>query len=319
MDRDSFQPSYVWPNAAFPFRLYLDNPKCRIFIIENIVHNWDWMRVYAPKFRSTDFFFVYCGWYFSEFFAKESNIIFEILKLRRENFYFLFNSERELLNFAPLGFQGSVINQNCWLDENSEFRPLGLNKVYDAVYVGRKRPFKRHYLATKISNLALVVGETFGVEVTDLPPHVYLNDKTLPPSQVSVLINQSHCGLILSESEGACFASSEYLLCGIPVVSTPSTGGRDVWYNEYNSIICEPTVESVAAAVHKIIDEPRDPEIIRADHISQAKIYRSKFINALGEVFDRFSVDLNPEQYFHETYMHKLREAYKPNFQSIFA
>ena len=48
-------------------------------------------------------------------------------------------------------------------------------------------------------------------------------------------------GGVFSEEEGACWASSEYLLCGLPVVSTHSRGGRDVWYSGHNSLIVEPT------------------------------------------------------------------------------
>jgi glycosyltransferase involved in cell wall biosynthesis len=125
--------------------------------------------------------------------------------------------------------------------------------------------------------------------------------------------------LILSEEEGACFASSEYLLCGIPVVSTPSKGGRDVWYNEYNSIICDPTPDAIALAVEEFVRNPRDPQRIRQDHIDQAQKYRERFINLLADVFNRFGVvDVEPLNYFKANFFHKLRKSYKPDFKAIF-
>jgi glycosyltransferase involved in cell wall biosynthesis len=315
---DEFKPSYVWPNPAFPFRVYLNHPKCRIFIIENVGHNWMWMKEYSQYFRETDFFFVYCGWYFSEHFAIECEKIFKLLQLRKENFFFLFNSPRELLNFESYGFAGEVINHNAWLNEGSFFNYRSVPKVYDAIYVARLVQFKRHHLASAIPKLALVAGDSYSSAEAKPPPHVYINDKTLLPEEVSNMINASHCGLILSASEGACFSSSEYLLCGIPVVSTTSTGGRDVWYNEYNSIICEDTPDSVAAAVEKLKVTPRNPERIRMMHIDQQNLYRRVFIRILDSVFKRFHVELNASQFFKENYIHKLRGSMKPLFDDLF-
>lgn len=52
----------------------------------------------------------------------------------------------------------------------------------------------------------------------------------LDHDEVTDAIYKSCLGGIFSEHEGACYASTEYLLCGCPVISTPSVGGRDVWY-----------------------------------------------------------------------------------------
>lgn len=124
-----YKPSYVWPNPAFPFRVYFESEKLRIFIIENIQHNWNWLSKYHKKFKDSDYFFVYCGWYHSEYFAKESEIIFDELGLKKENFYFMFNQSNEQINFESKGFKGELLNQNCWLDENLVMKPLGLEKL----------------------------------------------------------------------------------------------------------------------------------------------------------------------------------------------
>lgn len=315
-----YKPSYVWPNEAFPFRVYFESPKLRIFIIENIQHNWLWLKEYHSYFKPTDYFFVYCGWYHSEYFAKEASAIFDELNLKKENFYFMYNQKSEEENFSSKGFYGEIINQNCWLDENLVMKPLNLEKKYDAIYVGRFSAFKRHYLANKVSNLALVAGNNHGNPTADgIPGHVYLNKVPLKPDEVCEKINQARCGLILSGEEGACFASSEYLLCGIPVVSTPELGGRSAWYDEYNSILCEPDEDSVAEAVQFFIDNPRDPEEIRARHITKANYYRAKFILKFSELLDRHNVvGIEPVSYFKDNYIHKLRKSYKPDFNKIF-
>ena len=315
-----YKPSYVWPNPAFPFRVYFESENLRIFIIENIQHNWTWLKEYHSYFKNSDYFFVYCGWYHSEYFAKEADTIFDELSLDKDNFYFMYNQPSEEANFEAKGFKGELLNQNCWLDENLVMRPLGLPKEYDAIYVGRFSAFKRHHLANKVSNLALVAGNNHGNAIADgIPEHVYLNDSPLTPDEVCKKINQARCGLILSAEEGACFASSEYLLSGVPVVSTPELGGRSVWYDDYNSIICEPTEDSVADAVQHFINNPRDPEVIRARHITKANYFRARFILKFSELLDKHKVvGIDPFAYFKEHYIHKLRKSYKPDFNKIF-
>lgn len=134
-------------------------------------------------------------------------------------------------------------------------------------------------------------------------------------------INQAHCGLILSAEEGACLTSSEYLLCGIPVVSTPSRGGRDVWYNEYNSIVCEPTPEAIALAVEKFVRNPPDAQRIRQIYIEQAEDYRAKFIQVVADVFNRFGVvDVDPLSYFKKNFYHRMRRSENIKFvKSLFS
>ncbi len=316
----AYKPTYTWPNPAFPFREYYKGDNCRIFYIENIQHNWEWLSKYHTKFRDTDYFFVCCCWYHDEFFAKEAQAIFEELGLKKSQFYIMFNSPHEMSNFAPYGFEGDVINHNAWLDE-SLFSNFGddVEKKYDAICVARLSAFKRHYLAAKVPRLALIAGINHGnPESEALPPYTYRNEKVLSADEVCMKMNESRCGLIMSEKEGACYSSSEYLLTGIPVVSTKSFGGRDVWYNDYNSIVCEPDEDAIAEAVQHFVDNPRDPERIRRDHIALARVYRFKFIAKLGEIFSKHSVDIDPEAYFKDTFMHKFRKSYRPNFDEIF-
>jgi hypothetical protein len=318
MNSLSFNPGYTWRSATIPFRIYLEHPRCRIFIIDNILHNYNWIEKYNRYFRETDIFFIHCTWFFSSHLAKKTDEMFSFLSLNKDNFFFLFNSPTEKLNLEAFGFQGDLINHNCWLDHNYVVKPLNLDKLYHAIYVGRRTSFKRHMLASKVSSLALVAGHNHGNSVADIPPHAYLNSKQLTPEEVCTKINESYCGLILSESEGACYSSSEYLLCGVPVVSTPSTGGRDVWYDDYNSIISEPNPDAIASAVEEIVRNPRDPLKIRKRHIELSMLYRDKFVSALADVLSRHSIyDISAKNFFLHSYIHKLRVNCIPDFHNI--
>ncbi|WP_133468411.1 glycosyltransferase [Paraglaciecola marina] len=317
----SYKPTYTWPNPAFPFRVYFDSPNCRIFIIENIQHNWNWLSAYASKIKPTDYFFVYCGWYHSPHFAEQADQIFKELKLCKDNFFIMFNSPKEKENFQELGFVGDVINHNAWLDEHLVMQVLpSAEKAYDALYIARLSAFKRHELAVYVNNLALVAGINHGNPLNDnLPPYKFKNELPLKPDEVCIKINESKCGLILSAMEGACFSSSEYLLCGIPVVSTHCEGGRDVWYTNYNSLIVDPDPKKISEAVEYFVKNPRNPYKIRNDHIALAQVHRNKFIDELGNIFFKHGIEIDSRKYFEENYFHKLRKSYAPDFDKIFS
>ena len=64
------------------------------------------------------------------------------------------------------------------------------------------------------------------------------------------------------------FASAEYLLSGIPIVSTYSVGGRDAYFDPRFWFVCEPTPASVADAVEKARAAAIAPSEIRASAIA---------------------------------------------------
>lgn len=316
----TFKPCYTWPNPAIPFRLYFNDPKCRIFIIENLQHNFLWLLQWKDRFRISDIFFAIIGCHYQPFLVDEASRMFDALSLPRDQFYLLYNDEREESLFSASGFNGEVINQNAWLDESSAMKPLNVAKSYDAVYVARLMELKRHCLSSEIGNLAIVCGDLHGAtESLYVPPYAYRNQKVLSPHEVCGIINQSRCGLILSEAEGACFVSSEYLLCGIPVVSTKSEGGRDVWYDDYNSLVVEPTPSAVKEAVQYFCENPRDPDKIRSSHIEKARFYRSKFVALLGRILSNRGISyVDPELYFSNRFFDKMRRCYEPPFELLF-
>ena len=114
-----------------------------------------------------------------------------------------------------------------------------MEKIYDAIYVGGIRPQKNHNLTCLLNN-TLFISDTNNKFDTNKSNKILINVNT---HDIVNYINKAKCGLILSEHEGGCYSSTEYLLCGIPVVSCKnsknwSTGGREIYYNDYNSIQC---------------------------------------------------------------------------------
>ena len=315
-----WMPCYVWPNAQIPFRLYYESDKCRIFIIENIQHNYLWMRKFRSGIKPTDHFFVVVGCYYHNALVEEAARALMVLGLPIAQFHILFNDERESSLFRKYGFDGAQVNQNCFLDERRFLCDRGSEKLFSTIYIARLVAFKRHFLCSSIENLALIAGDTHGAASNGyVPPFSYRNTRALSEDEVCEKINQSRSGLILSETEGACFASSEYLLCGIPVISTPSEGGRAVWYDDYNSLIVEATPGAVKEAVDYFNGNKRDPEIIRNAHIALSSVYRSNFIKLLAETLESSDDGLpSPTAYFKENYYHKHRTSIVPNFDLLF-
>lgn len=313
-----FKPSYVWPNPAFHFRIYYQSGKVRIFLIENIVHNWEWLKKYGDRIQQNDYFFVQLGWYFGDWLTEECQRALDYLGLDKSRFRIMFPDFATKNLFESYGFSGYLINHNCFLDE-SIFNIKNIERIYDAVYVARFAPFKRHFLAANIPSLALVAGSTWGVEAKDIPSHKYLNEAPLDTEGVIQKISESKVGVILSEFEGACYSSSEYLLCGLPVVSTKSHGGRDVWYNDYNAIICDSNPEAVAEAVLRLGSLGRNREKVRSMHIQQSQYFRRNFIRMMQEVLELVSDNsIDVSEYVVKNFKHKLLTSETPDFESIF-
>ena len=320
MTEQEFKPCYVWPNPAFPFRVFYSDNKVRIFIIENLGHNYGWLKQIKNKIKKSDYFFVILGCYYHNQLVVEAEKMIDALGLSKEQFRIMYNDDRDKALFEPYHFLGDVINHNCWLDETKVMMPLNLEKKYDAIYVARLIAVKRHHLASDIVNLALVAGLNYGTPGSDYaPPHTYVNDVELSPNDVCIKINESVSGLILSDVEGASFVSSEYLLCGIPVVSTISEGGRAYWYDEYNSLVVEPTPQAVKKAVEFFKQNPRDPYKIRESHIKLALKQRERFVLLFSEILQSEGVDyIDAKDYFNANYFHKMRTCYTVPIHLIF-
>ncbi len=209
-------------------------------------------------------------------------------------FTFMTATSQDDILYRNKGLDSIWCNHNAFLDARIYTPDLNAEKLYDAVYVARLVQFKRHQLAVEIPRLA-VITEDFKVEPDyastclaayhDLRFVNYdpeLGCRRLTPEQVRSVLTQSRCGLALSEVEGAMFASAEYLLTGLPVVTTPSKGGRHIFFHPDYVELVEATPESVASGVARLIARNIDPEMIRSRTYKLFMEHRSRLIMRLS-------------------------------------
>ncbi|MGO7021683.1 glycosyltransferase [Rhizobium leguminosarum] len=128
------------------------------------------------------------------------------------------------------------------------FRPLGLEKIYDVIYVAAAQAYKRHdILFNALSQLprslrALCVCG-YGEMMEALRRHAgalgidvaFIDPPGVPFAEVNRLMNQARIGVVCGVDDGAPAILTEYMLAGIPVLAnselscglqyiTPKTG-----------------------------------------------------------------------------------------------
>jgi glycosyltransferase involved in cell wall biosynthesis len=224
-------------------------------------------------------------------------------------------------------------------------------RPYQAVMLSRNTKFKRHELTFDIPRLLYVIPQdkfpankacackplTSALEDDDKPmeicktcqwnaiPVTDIQQRMHAQSalrldqnhrQVRQAMYQSQCGLILSASEGACYSSLEYLLHGLPVISTHSTGGRDNYYDDSNHVICQPTRNGVRKALEKVQRRCQsgrfDPVQIRRRAIKQFHAYRDMYIHVIQEIFTHQHVDEDAFSYFERVIKHNFIPPMRP-------
>jgi hypothetical protein len=106
----------------------------------------------------------------------------------------------------------------------------------------------------------------------------------LTQKEVNYFYNRSRVGLCLSAHEGASLASAEYLLAGIPIVSTPSKGGREVLFQEPWCLICGESPLDVSIAVRTMIRRDIPPSVIRAGTLQKIEMLRGLWIDCVRDL-----------------------------------
>lgn len=140
-------------------------------------------------------------------------------------------------------------------------------RKFDALYIARITPFKRHHLAGKIEKLHLIGSyslkekEYFEQTISQFDHAVW--SQKVPSFFIGKKICEASCGLALSAIEGAMFSCGEYSLCGVPVVNTRNLGGRDTLLPEFAVRYADDTAESVAENVAYWVNNPVTPLEIR--------------------------------------------------------
>jgi glycosyltransferase involved in cell wall biosynthesis len=317
---NKYEPSIISkPKWAFEnhhlFMEYYKDDDFQIIHIEGLEHNWN----IIPYFKNNIYTFITWPCYFNKnLYEFGLNTLYTLNKeYNKKNIVWLSPNLDGILWAYEYGYNAILCNHNSFIDYN-KFKITEEKVIYDAVMNCRPELWKRPYLAEKVNNLAYIKGATYGnEELFDYSKLIcnYMNEKIIPIDEVIKIYNQSYCGMIFSESEGACYSSSEYLLCGLPVISTICRGGRDTWYNNKNSIIIDADSNSVKDAVDLCIKNIQENifnrEEIRNEHIMMSDHMRNNFIECTQFIFNNHKINIDAKEYWGKKYVHKMKKNIK--------
>ena len=253
------------------------------------------------------------------------------------SFYFICPTNFETNYLKEMGLDSLHIHKNAFIDTNI-FIPDTEEKIYNAVHIANVMPFKRHFLAWEVPNIAVVTYDYTGQkrqfeEIAGYKHLAYANFKitnglakldehskseeslaskmSLTPMEVKKIICQSNCGIILSEEEGANLASTEYLLCGIPVVSTKSVGGREELFDFRHVLMVEPHANRVENAVRLFQELKIDRLEIRNSVMDKIRIHRHRFINFLSQITSKDLMSEVDADFWHPNFTNKLMNRFE--------
>ena len=142
------------------------------------------------------------------------------------------------------------------------FYPLGLEKIYDVIYVAAAQPYKRHdilfealaRLPRSICALCVCGYGELGSELRDRAAELELAVDFIGPPGVAIeevnrLMNLARIGVVCGVDDGAPAILTEYMLAGLPVLAnaslrcglqyiTPLTG-RTALADEFHIVLME--------------------------------------------------------------------------------
>lgn len=235
------------------------------------------------------------------------------------------NSRDEEALLRNLGIDVQFAPQNMFVNETM-YHPLpAAERRFDALYNAQLAPFKRHDLARLVPSCAYVTKmfthwppqlkrDQLDRFTRTMPPgHAILNDivddgiALMDHVQVNAAMASAHVGLCLSRVEGAMYASIEYLLAGLPVVSTRSQGGRDAFFHPDTTLIVDDDPRSVRDGVAALKARAIPPEVVRATTMTLVAAERQRFNAFISDLRGGAPVDFETGWSF--TYYHKLARA----------
>lgn len=219
-------------------------------------------------------------------------------------FIILANTELEVFELSRRGVPCLLANELMFTaDEAFSIEPSPSRRPFAAVYNASLRLYKRHELADRIDRLLLIVPEAppasrFAQVQAHLPRATFANLEDgrrlrwLSPRDLSATYANCSVGLCLSAAEGAMRASIEYLLCGLPVVTTHNRGGRDRYLRSEYAIFVEPDPDAVADAVSQLAVRRIPRDAIRADVLRNIAIDRQRFLLEVNSILSKIWPDI---------------------------
>jgi len=211
-----------------------------------------------------------------------------------KSLHFMDNAVESNRMLRRLWFPGDLANINLYVNEHVfTIRPQP--KVYDAVYAAQMAPYKRLHLAADIPRLFV---QTYGeyktadgkYDLARFEPavrHAQHNVGWVHTNEVVDTYNRASVGLALSACEGAMLASVEYMLCGIPQVSTPCKGGREQFFDSRYVTVAAAEPAAIAAAVAEMAARNVDPWLVRNETLKKQLVHRMRLCAYVAKLIQR--------------------------------
>jgi hypothetical protein len=310
------------PNLFFCTIIDFEN---KIFALNTYVHLHHFCKLIYPKAKGS--VYIYCGLWNSHENIKDALFLYlVVLKNKilfpRIRLVILCNTIGEYNMLKRFKLSCVYCNHNAFLDENTFIINSHIKKIFKTVYNAVLLEFKRHYLCECLDNLILLTynfknapykeyltkllkGATWAnYETEDASPRFFNN------TEIVNVYNSAKVGLALSKSEGAMYSSTEYLLCGLPIVSTESFGGRDVFFTSYNSLICNDDKKDVFLKVEEMINRNVDPYKIRSECLVVMEEHRNRFIESINNIYRSEGIGIDAKITWVDWFVNKLRNEY---------
>ncbi len=239
----------------------------------------------------------------------ENNLNILKNKFHMVEFVFMINDRNDALYFDKYDLKTFFCHQNAFIDE-ARITPIKQKKKeFEAVYLARVTPFKRHRLSRKLLKV-LYIGDykktesSYAKEVMQLL-NVKLWLRKVRYYQLSRYLSKAMVGLCLSRIEGAMFASTEYQLAGLPVVSTRSEGGREALFNNKYCTVVEEDENKIEAEVMRFIIRDYDPGEVRKSVLKKMIRHREIFIDYINDIYIKEGIPFNRKRSWRAMFVHK--------------
>ena len=104
------------------------------------------------------------------------------------------------------------------------------------------------------------------------------------------------------------YASTQYLLCGLPLVNTKNIGGRNTFFHPDYVIESDDYPNAVRDAVTKLINKNIDPKFIRRQTLEVQQEHRNFFIEIINEILSENGIKTDFAPNWNKVFKHKMGE-----------
>ncbi|MGV2826779.1 glycosyltransferase [Myxosarcina sp. GI1(2024)] len=283
-------------HRIIPNKIYYIFRNPNVFIVQGIKG----INALLPKLKLGDWCFEGLMWFLTWRSALKIFKRWQLMKLRGVNYVVMANSTAEVHRCKLFKIPVCLMPQGQFINEDAfPLVELEKERKYDAFCAAQAKPFKRIHLAKDINNIHILTyscpsnfdgNNDLSLFEPKLKHATWNSSYIHDLSSIIKLMHSSGCALALSRKEGATWAVTEAHMCGLPVVSTKSLGGRDRYFNSVNSTIVAANSKSVAKAVEFYKFHPPNPalvrkstlELIEKDRQATAKYFFSEVLPASG-------------------------------------